>query len=260
MARLRAARLLLRDSAEGPADAKLWRRLGTFGDREIKQSGPGFCAPPTNGVRSCHRLCLHSFRDVFHSPRRSFPRSEPRLDALGTLELRKAALRTTGEAAVVPSTVPRARARPLLPAAGATELTWEGYYRARGRFFDSLSVSNDASSMCRDSEQLETEGVSLWMDHRMRLQPNWLLSEHASLHAQLDLLPFLHFGEEPETITDPVSGDPLPYELSGAVVVPRPTTAASRRRTSRSRAPGARSPARSARSRSAACRCRGAAG
>ena len=108
------------------------------------------------------------------------------------------------------------------PVAGATELTWEGYYRARGQFFDSLSVS-DAGTLnlpSADQNVLETEGASLWMDHRMRLQPNWLLSEHASLHAQLDLLPFLHFGDEPETITDPVSGDPLPYELSGAVVVP----------------------------------------
>jgi hypothetical protein len=104
--------------------------------------------------------------------------------------------------------------------AGATELTWEGYYRARGRFFDSLSVADAGTLAVPDSDQLETEGVSLWMDHRFRLQPNWLLSEHASLHAQLDLLPFVNFGEEPETITDPVSGDPLPYELSGAVVVP----------------------------------------
>jgi len=108
------------------------------------------------------------------------------------------------------------------PTAGATELTWEGYYRARGRFFDSLSVSNAASLNLPSEDQnvLETEGVSLWMDHRMRLQPNWLLSEHASLHAQLDLLGFLNFGDQPETITDPVSGDPLPYELTGAVVPP----------------------------------------
>ena len=107
------------------------------------------------------------------------------------------------------------------PVAGATELTWEGYYRARGRFFDSLSVANSASlNLPDDNNVLDTEGVSLWMDHRMRLQPNWLLSEHASLHAQIDLLPFLHFGDQPETITDPVSGDPLPTELTGAVVPP----------------------------------------
>jgi hypothetical protein len=107
------------------------------------------------------------------------------------------------------------------PVAGATELTWEGYYRARGRFFDSLSVANsDTLNMPSDNATLEPEGVSLWMDHRLRLQPNWLLSEHASIHAQLDLFPFLAFGNEPETVTDPVSGDPSPAELSGAVVVP----------------------------------------
>src|SRR4029453_18893382 len=147
-------------------------------------------------------------------PVRAFSRSEPRLDAPGRWSYGRRPF-------ALP--VKLLSFRPLLlapalalfsPAAGATELTWEGYYRARGRFFDSLSVANSASLdlISEDQNVLETEGVSLWMDHRMRLQPNWLLSEHASLHAQLDLLGFLNFGDQPETITDPVSGDPLPPE------------------------------------------------
>ena len=106
------------------------------------------------------------------------------------------------------------------PVAGATELTWEGHYRARGQFFDSLSVSNSDSELDLPDDGLDPEGVAMSFDHRFRLQPNWLLSEHASLHAQLDLLPFLKFGNQPETIIDPVSGDPLPFELSDAVVPP----------------------------------------
>jgi hypothetical protein len=106
------------------------------------------------------------------------------------------------------------------PVAGATELTWDGHYRARGQFFDSLSLSNSALELAPEDAELEPEGVAMSFDHRFRLQPNWLLSEHASLHAQLDLLPFLEFGDQPETIIDPVSGDPLPVELGDAVVPP----------------------------------------
>ncbi len=99
----------------------------------------------------------------------------------------------------------------LCPVARATELTWDGHYRARGRFFDSLSVSNTTPA---------AEGVALSFDHRLRLQPNWLMSDHVSLHAQLDLLPFLEFGDQPETVIDPVSGDPVPLAFSETVGVP----------------------------------------
>ena len=106
------------------------------------------------------------------------------------------------------------------PVAGATELTWEGHYRARAQLFDSLSVANAASELELEDDQLDPEGLAMSFDHRFRLQPNWLLSEHASLHAQFDLFPFLEFGNQPETIIDPVSGDPLPIELGDAVVPP----------------------------------------
>ena len=105
------------------------------------------------------------------------------------------------------------------PVAGATELTWEGHYRARGQFFESLSVAN-ADSLNEAEVELDAEGLAMSFDHRFRLQPNWLLSQHASLHAQFDLFPFLEFGNQPETILDPVSGDPLPVELGDAVVPP----------------------------------------
>jgi hypothetical protein len=103
----------------------------------------------------------------------------------------------------------------LSPVARATELTWEGHYRARGQFFDSLSVSSNTS----DGNPL-AEGTALSFDHRLRLQPNWLLSDHVSVHAQLDLLPYLRFGVEPETVVDPVTGDPIPLAFSDTVVVP----------------------------------------
>lgn len=87
----------------------------------------------------------------------------------------------------------------LLPAsASAAELTWDGYYRGRALAFDSLSVSSTNES---------SEGFSGSFDHRMSLRPAWLLSEHASLHAQIDLFPFQLWGAEPATTTDPVTGE-----------------------------------------------------
>jgi hypothetical protein len=111
------------------------------------------------------------------------------------------------------------------PVAGATELTWEGHYRARGQFFDSLSVAStdslsEGAGLPAEAAALDVEGAALSFDHRLRLQPNWLLSNHASLHAQIDLLPYLRFGDEPETVIDPVSGDPVPLAFTESVVVP----------------------------------------
>lgn len=70
--------------------------------------------------------------------------------------------------------------------AGAAELVWEGHFRSRARFFDSLSLSDTNTS---------AEGSSFWWDNRLRLQPGWLLSDKVSIHAQLDLLPYVSWGE-----------------------------------------------------------------
>jgi hypothetical protein len=106
----------------------------------------------------------------------------------------------------------------LSSAAHATELTWEGFYRARGQFYDSLSLSNE-SPLPFDT-QLAAEGAAFSFDHRLRLQPNWLLTDHVSLHTQLDLLPYLAFGNASEGAIDPVTGEPQPLELDESVVVP----------------------------------------
>ncbi len=87
----------------------------------------------------------------------------------------------------------------LLPeSASATELTWDGYYRGRALVYDSLSLS---------STNANTEKFSGSFDHRMSLRPSWLLSEHASLHAQVELFPFQLWGASPATTVDPVTGE-----------------------------------------------------
>ncbi len=89
----------------------------------------------------------------------------------------------------------------LLPSpASATEITWDGFYRGRATMFDSLSMSdtNDA-----------TEGASNLLDHRFSVRPAWLISDHAALHAQVDLFPFQLWGGTAATYIDPVTGETI---------------------------------------------------
>lgn len=96
--------------------------------------------------------------------------------------------------------------------ANATELVWDGHFRSRARFFDSLSLSDTNAY---------AEGSSFWWDNRLRLEPTWFMSDHVSVHAQLDLLPFVSWGDEAVT-TDPVTGDDV--ATAWTQVVQPPTT------------------------------------
>lgn len=82
--------------------------------------------------------------------------------------------------------------------AGAAELVWDGFYRSRAQLYDSLSLS--------DTNEY-SEGVSASLDHRFSLRPAWHLSDRASLHAQVELLPFAVWGDEPAVGEDPVTGE-----------------------------------------------------
>lgn len=92
----------------------------------------------------------------------------------------------------------------------ATELVWDGSYRMRARYFDSLSLSdtNDYA-----------EGSSFGFDHRLRLQPGWLLSDRVAIYTQVDLLPFVSWGDTADT-TEAFTGDELPIASSQSVGSP----------------------------------------
>lgn len=92
--------------------------------------------------------------------------------------------------------------------ASAMELTWEGYYRARGLLYDSLSLSNTNAA---------SEGTSNYLDHRLLLRPNWLLTPNAAVHAQIDLLPLTRWGEQPATYVDPVTGETVATAFTDGV-------------------------------------------
>ena len=94
--------------------------------------------------------------------------------------------------------------------APAAEVVWDGHYRARGQYFNSLSLSNTNTN---------TEGAAALIDHRLRLQPGWLMSDKVGLFTQLDLLPYTMWGNEAIQFSDPALGDD-PLVLTGAVQPP----------------------------------------
>lgn len=103
--------------------------------------------------------------------------------------------------------------------ASATELVWDGFYRSRVLVYDSLSLS--------DSNE-NAEGLSSVIDHRFSVRPSWLLSEHASLHGQVEVLPFEAWGSEPAVGTDPVTGDAFANATADGVTGSGPGLAATR--------------------------------
>lgn len=98
--------------------------------------------------------------------------------------------------------------------AQAAELAWDGFYRARAEYFNSLSLSNTNTN---------AEGAALAFDHHARLQPGWLLSDHVSVFTQVDLLPFVSWGDEVVQETDPATGLVEPIAFSDTVGPPTGT-------------------------------------
>ncbi len=90
----------------------------------------------------------------------------------------------------------------------AADLAWEGFYRARALRFDSLSLSEDNAN---------AEGVSSMMDHRLRLEPRWVIDDRAQLHAQLDGLAYVPFGATSDRYTPADSNVATPLALTDGV-------------------------------------------
>ncbi len=88
----------------------------------------------------------------------------------------------------------------LLSSAEATQLSWDGHYRTRAQYFNSLSLS--------ESNPL-SEGASRETTHRLRLQPTWSVDHRSSVTAQLDLLPYTLWGTESSNYDAPATADEL---------------------------------------------------
>ncbi len=100
----------------------------------------------------------------------------------------------------------------------AAEVDFEGYYRARARGFDSLSI---------DRELASSEGRSLYLQHRLWLRPRLVVDEHVSVFVDFRGLDGLDWGSAPAAVLDPVTGEVLTVDWNDALDAP-PTDASGR--------------------------------
>lgn len=92
--------------------------------------------------------------------------------------------------------------------ADAAEVDFSGHYRARGLYYDNLSLSDTNPNAL---------GPSSYIDHRLRLIPAIHASSRVSVHAQIDLLPTTVFGDSPNTWVDPVGGEAIALAYADGV-------------------------------------------
>lgn len=77
------------------------------------------------------------------------------------------------------------------PAAHAAEVVFEGAYRARGRFYDTLSLDRDLAL---------TEGTAMYAEHRLWLRPRFLLSEQVSATVEILALDNALWGDRQQPV------------------------------------------------------------
>jgi len=101
-----------------------------------------------------------------------------------------------------------------IPRAQAAEVDFEGYYRARGRLYHSLSIDRDLSGY---------EGTSAWAEHRFWLRPRFLINDEVGVFAELRGLDNLVWGSEARSYFDPTAADNVPIAFIDNVTAPVPT-------------------------------------
>ncbi len=95
--------------------------------------------------------------------------------------------------------------------AHATELQIEGWYRARGRFFDTLSLNRDLAT---------SEGYASYIQHRLLLRPRMLVSDKVGVYADIRALDNVYWGDEPGALYDFASSSEVPVELADGLGPP----------------------------------------
>lgn len=108
------------------------------------------------------------------------------------------------------ATVRVAAALAVATPAQAAEFDLEGYYRARVRAYDSLSI---------DRTLADSEGARLGASHRLWLRPKILVNDKVTVQFDLRGLDGAAFGTDPLTYEDPQTGE-LPTVFTDAVNAP----------------------------------------
>ncbi|MCO4745716.1 MAG: hypothetical protein KC912_13065 [Proteobacteria bacterium] len=94
--------------------------------------------------------------------------------------------------------------------ASAAEVDFEGYYRARARIFDSLSLTRTADL---------SEGTQGWIQHRVWLRPRILIDEHTAVFIDFRALDGMAWGNAPLGRID-VSNNVVFNDLDDGVASP----------------------------------------
>jgi hypothetical protein len=95
--------------------------------------------------------------------------------------------------------------------ASASEVVFDGSYRARFRVYDSLSI---------DKSLAESEGRAAYVQHRFLLRPRFLVNDKISVFADFKGLDNVHWGDEVAQWTDPVNGLDVPIAWSDDLTAP----------------------------------------
>lgn len=98
----------------------------------------------------------------------------------------------------------------LTTPAQAAEVSWHGHYRGRALIFNSLSLTDEDGNS-------NSEGLSAWTDHRLRLQPSVLVNSKVAVHFQLDAFPLGYWGDSANAFYDPVTDDLIPTAYADGV-------------------------------------------
>ncbi len=99
--------------------------------------------------------------------------------------------------------------------AQAAEVQFEGFYQMRGRLFDTLSLDRTID---------DSEGLSWYVQQRLFLRPKFFITEHVGMFADIRALDGVAFGDAPQALIDPVTGDATPLLFSDSLSAPTSET------------------------------------
>lgn len=97
--------------------------------------------------------------------------------------------------------------------AHAAEVDLEGYYRARFRLYDTLSLNHDLAN---------AEGTASVVEHRLWLRPNILVNDHLTVRVDVFGLDGVDWGQSPSRYSDPITGQLDPTEWGDQLTPPIP--------------------------------------
>lgn len=101
------------------------------------------------------------------------------------------------------------------PALAGTELVLDGHFRVRGRIYDNLQLQR-AEDATADTENVST---FLYLQQRLRLEPELRVNQYLSVFSQLDVLPDLVWGSHP-ALTQGLTNYYDPVGLSQTFEIP----------------------------------------